>query len=50
MKAEDRQTGIAIRFIQQFDAEKEREDALKRDAAAIRAWYLLKMPCSETKQ
>ncbi len=42
--------GIAIRLIRHFDAEQEREEALKRDAAMIRALRLLILPCSETKQ
>jgi hypothetical protein len=46
----DTEIGIAIRLVQQFDAEREREESLRRDAEMIRAWRLLKMPCSETKQ
>jgi len=48
--ARDQQTGISIRFIRQFDAEKEREESLKRWAEDMRAWRLLFLPCSETKQ
>lgn len=46
----DKEIGISIRFIRQFDAEKEREESLKRWADEIRAQRLFRMPCSETKQ
>lgn len=46
---EDKQTGIAIRFIRRFDAERETEESLKRWADDLRAYYLLTLPCSQTK-